>query len=251
MGMVTTPLLADEVTPTGKTLRLAVIYIEEPPFIYTTPNSEYRGILPSLAVALSRELNLELEYLPIARKGLEQSLIDGKADITWLSPEWVTNKQQLIFSEPVFLHREFLYSLVPFNKSDNPIDWLKDKTICLRQDYQYPSLKRFLTDNVARAVKVSSQVPLVNLLLKERCDVLYMNEHRATWMTSSLGIQRQIWRSSKPLEETGLAFMFNKKWQSKMPQVNQALADIKRSGELAIILKTNIHPSILALSKSD
>jgi polar amino acid transport system substrate-binding protein len=245
MAVVTTSLLADEGGQAAKTLRLAVIYLEEPPFVYTTSDSEYRGIVPSLAQALSRELNLELEYLPTPRKGLEQSLLNGKADVTWLSPEWVTNKEQLIFSDPVFLHREFLYSLNPFNESGNPLDWLRDKTICIRQDYQYPSLDPFFVDNVARAVKVSSQVPLVTLLLKERCDLLNMNEHRAIWVTNSLGIERKVWRSSKPLEETELTFVFNKKWQTKMAQVNQALADIKRSGELDAIIQTNIHPSML------
>jgi polar amino acid transport system substrate-binding protein len=71
MAVVTTSLLADEGGQAAKTLRLAVIYIEEPPFVYTTSNSEYRGIIPELAQALSRELNLELEYLPMPRKGLE------------------------------------------------------------------------------------------------------------------------------------------------------------------------------------
>mgnify|MGYP003646531734 CR=1 FL=1 len=246
MGMVIMPILADEITQAGKTLRLAVIYIEEPPFIYTSTTSKYQGIVPSLAMALSRELNLELEYLPIPRKGLEQSLIDGKADIAWLSPEWVTNKEQLIFSVPVFLHREFLYSLKPFSESSNPVDWMRDKTICLRQDYQYPSLNRFFSNKVARAVKVSSQVPLVRLLLKGRCDLLYMNEHRASWMTDSLGIERHLWRSVMPLKETQLAFMFDKTWQTKMTQVNQALADIKRSGELDTIIQSNIHASILS-----
>ena len=49
-----------------------------------------------------------------------------------------------------------------------------------------------------------------------------------------------------PLEETQLAFMFDKTWQTKMTQVNQALADIKRSGELDTIIQSNIHASILS-----
>lgn len=243
---VSASLLSSEGEENVNTLRLAVIYIEEPPFVYTTNSSEYRGIVPSLALALSRELDLKLEYFPISRRGLEQSLLDEKADIAWLSPDWVKNKDQLIFSEPVFLHREFLYSLEPFVKSDEPQDWLKGKSICIRQDYQYPSLNPFFTDNVARAVKVSSQVPLLQLLLKDRCQLLYINEHRAHWMINSLGIKRKIWRSSEPLEQTELAFMFNKNWQIKMPEVNQALAKIKGSGELESIIQNNIRPTILS-----
>lgn len=243
MLWVNSPLWA---APADKVLRLAMIHIEEPPFIYTSSSSEYLGIVPSLAKALSRELNLRLEYLPIPRKGLEQSLIDEKADMAWLSPDWVLNKEQLIFSDPIFLHREFLYGKEPFDENAEILDWLQDKTICIRQDYQYPSLNRFFVDNIARAVTVSSQVPLVMLLLKGRCDLLYMNEHRATWMTKRLGVEHKVWRSNRPLSESGLAFMFTKNWQDKMLQINQALAVIKGSGELDTIIQSHIQPKALS-----
>ncbi|MEP1445907.1 MAG: transporter substrate-binding domain-containing protein [Paraglaciecola sp.] len=238
-----TPLLANE---SAKVLRLAVIYVEEPPFVYTKNSSEYLGIVPSLARALSRELGMRLEFLPTARKGLEQSLIEEKADMTWLSPDWVMNKDKLIFSDSVFLHREFLYSKEPFVESSDPLDWLQDKTICIRQDYQYPSLNRFFEDGIARAVKVSSQVPLVKLLVKERCDVMYVNEFRESWMIASLGIKHKLWRSSKALAESDLGFIFNQNWQTKMPQVNQALTSIKASGELDTIIQSNIHPKVFS-----
>lgn len=243
-----TPLLAKA---SDQVLRLAVIYVEEPPFIYTIKDSEYRGIVPSLARALSRELGLRLEFLPTPRKGLEQSLLDGRADMTWLSPDWALNKKQLIFSDLVFLHKEFLYSKEPFIESNDPLDWLKDKTICIREDYQYPSLNRFFVDGVARAVKVSSQVPLIKLLLKDRCDVMYVNEYRESWMATSLGVKRKIWRSSRALSESDLGFMFNQNWQTKMPQINQALTSIKASGELHRIIQSNIHPKVFTTVASN
>ena len=78
-----------------------------------------------------------------------------------------------------------------------------------------------------------------------------MNEHRASWMVDSLGVEQQVWRSSKPLDEAALGFMFHKKWQVKMAQVNNALADIKRSGELNTIIQTNIHPTLKTIVKTD
>jgi polar amino acid transport system substrate-binding protein len=241
-------LWADDGAETPTNLRFAIVYVEEPPFIYTenTENTEkYKGIVPYLAQALSRALDLELEYIPTSRKGLEATIISGQADVTWLSPEWVNDKEKLIFSNPVFDHKEFLYSLNPLEDNDNPVDGLRDKTICVRQDYQYPSLHAFFNEDVAQAVRVSSQVPLVTLLLGNRCDLLYMNEHRANWMFTSLSIKRQVFRSSKPLQETHLAFMFNKTWQNKMTQINQALAKIKNSGELAQMIQSQLNSSPL------
>jgi polar amino acid transport system substrate-binding protein len=125
------------------------------------------------------------------------------------------------------------------------VDWVRGKSICVRQDYQYPSLDAFFKEDVAQAVRVSSQVPLVTLLLGNRCDLLYMNEHRANWMLTSLSIKRRVFRSSKPLQQTQLAFMFNTTWQNKMNSINQALAKIENSGELAQIIQSQLQSSQL------
>ncbi|WP_366508997.1 transporter substrate-binding domain-containing protein [uncultured Paraglaciecola sp.] len=150
----------------------------------------------------------------------------------------------MLFSDPVLLHREFLYSLSPFNESDEPLDWLRGKTVCIRQDYSYPSLMPFFESGVAQALRISSQVSLVKLLQKGRCDLLYMNENKATWKTSGLSIENKIWRSKHPLNEAKLSFVFSQKWQSEMPRINQALSKIKSSGELDSIVQSNINPKL-------
>ena len=239
------PLWANETDPLDKKLRLAVIYIEEPPYIYTGGASEYVGILPRLAQALSRELKLDLIYLPTPRKDLEKSVVEGRADMTWLSPNWVGEEDSLLFSDHVLLHREFLYSFTPFNEGDEPSAWLQDKTVCIRQDYAYPNLIPYFESGVAQALRVSSQVSLVKLFQKGRCDMLYMNELRAAWMINRLGIKRKVWRSEYPIEEAKLSFVFNQKWQNHMPAINQAVAKIKNSGELSSIVQSSIDPIIL------
>jgi polar amino acid transport system substrate-binding protein len=57
-------------THTPKKLRFAIVYVEEPPFIYTSDKPKYTGVVAYLAQALSRELDLELEFAPTSRKGL-------------------------------------------------------------------------------------------------------------------------------------------------------------------------------------
>ena len=246
MAAVIKPVWANEMGPLNKKLRLAVIYIQEPPYIYTDDNSGYVGVLPKLAQALSRELELELTYLPTPRKDLEKSVIEGRADMTWLSPNWVGAEDLLLFSDPVLLHREFLYSFSPFNEGDGPRGWLQDKTVCIRQDYAYPNLMPYFDSGVAQGLRVSGQVSLVKLFQKGRCDVLYMNELRAAWMINKLGIKRKVWRSEFPIEEAKLSFAFSQQWQTKMTLINQAVAKIKSSGELSRIVESSIDPIILS-----
>lgn len=161
--------------------------------------------------------------------------------MTWLSPDWVLGPETLLFSASILVHREYLFSLVPFDESDEPASWLDAKTVCVREDYQYPALTPYFDKGVAQAVRVSSQVAPVNLLLRGRCDLLYMNEMRAAWMMRNLGLEGQIWRSKYPVDQVALSLVFSEKWQDKMSQVNQALAKIKSSGELNAILQSNVH----------
>jgi hypothetical protein len=52
-------LWADNRLETIQNLRFAVVYVEELPFIYTENTYKYKGIVPYLVQALSRELKLE------------------------------------------------------------------------------------------------------------------------------------------------------------------------------------------------
>jgi polar amino acid transport system substrate-binding protein len=51
-------LWADDGAETPTNLRFAIVYVEEPPFIYTENTEKYKGIVPYLAQALSRALDL-------------------------------------------------------------------------------------------------------------------------------------------------------------------------------------------------
>ncbi|WP_233267301.1 ABC transporter substrate-binding protein [Paraglaciecola sp. L3A3] len=236
---------ANELIPENKLLRVAVIYIEEPPYLYTTEEYQYKGIFPSLAEALSRELDLELSYVPTPRNGLEKTLESDQADMTWLSPKWVKNGSNLQFSVPIIVHREFLFSFSPFDETDNQnktLNWLKNKSVCVRQYYQYPNLSPYFDKKIARPVEVSNQTPLIKLFRKGRCDLLYLDEYRASWMIDRFNIKRKIWRSSSSLENSNLSFVFSQKWKNKLPRVNQVVTKIRDSGELDSILSNNLYP---------
>ncbi|MGS2721707.1 substrate-binding periplasmic protein [Paraglaciecola aestuariivivens] len=229
----------------NKTLRLAVIYNEEPPFLFTDKNNQFQGILPELAQALSRELNVRIEYVPTPRKGLEQVILSGQADLGFLPKEWIVNSAKMAFSNAAFNHRDYLYSLTAFNTSGDPIAWLTGKTICVRQDYQYPILNQYFDRHIAKPIKVSNQVPLLTLIEKKRCDLVFMNELRKNWMEQNLGFSGKIWRSPLPLEVTAMTFFVKHHNKNVLLKVNQALAKLKHSGELAKILSAFISAETL------
>lgn len=240
---ISTPVGALHLIDSTKQLRLAVIYNQEPPFFYTDENQQPKGILPSLASALSRELGLELVIVPAPRKGLEKAIVVEQADIALMSIEWVENPQEMIFSESILTHKDYLYSLTPLDNKGGPKGWLKDKTVCIREDYQYPVLHQFFEQGYGKASYVSGQVPLIKLLEMGGCDLLVMSENRAQWMKSALNFTPPIWHSPIALEETEMTFMLNKKYIEFMPKINQALARVKQTGELQKILQSYQQPT--------
>jgi polar amino acid transport system substrate-binding protein len=197
-----------------KAVRFAVIYTDEPPYAYSNQMSEYNGIVPKLVEALGRELGFEVEYLPTSRKRLEASVISRKADFTWLSQA--------------------------FHISDKPEDWVRDKTICVYQNYIYPMLTPFFNQQIAKPITVSSESQITALFLRRKCDLLYTNEYRANWAFQTLSSEIKIFRSLQPLAQTYESLMFNKSWKSEMPKINQAIAKIKDSGELKEIIDVQI-----------
>lgn len=237
-----TPLGAFHLIDASKQLRLAVIFNQEPPFFYTDENNLAKGIVPSLANALSRELGLELLIVPAPRKNIEKAIITEQADIALMPIEWANYTDLLIFSESVMTHNDYFYSLSPFDERVGPKEWLKDKTVCVRQDYQYPVLYKFFEQGYGQAKFVSGQVPLLKLLEMGGCDLLFMSEDRAQWMKSTLNLSTPIWQSPQALEKTEMTFMLDRKYRDVMPRINQALAKIKQSGELDSILQSFKHP---------
>lgn len=225
---------------TKKTLDFAVVFVEEPPFIYHNQTDTYRGVIPDIMQALGNELSLTLNYIPTPRKGLEDRIASGRADVAWLSPDWVNDETKMVFSKSLFKHKEYLYSLVEFDKNASVEDWVTGKTICIRQDYRYPVLEPFFEAGIAGPIRVSSQVPLMALLLKNRCDLLYMNEHRAVWMHRNEGSIQPIHRTELPLEMTPMALMFNLSWKDAMPDVNTAIRKLEQSGQISNILQKHL-----------
>ena len=221
-----------------RAMRFAVIYTDEPHYAYSIQQSQYSGIVPKLVEALGRELGFEVEFLPTSRKGLEASVINGQADFSWLAQEWVENSENLVFSDPVLKHREFLYSLKPFYSGDKPEDWVRGKTICVHQDYKYPLLTPFFDQKIAKPIAVSSQAQITALFLSKKCDLLYTNEYRTNWAFKDLSPEIVIFRSAQPLEQTYQTFMFNKSWHGEMSKINQAIDKIKQSGELQKIVNS-------------
>ncbi|MFT5676649.1 MAG: polar amino acid transport system substrate-binding protein [Paraglaciecola sp.] len=218
-----------------------VIYAQEPPLLHSAKNSsEYRGIVPDILSEIGGRLNLDISYLPTSRNKMESALLDGTGDALYLAPEWIKNPSKLIFSEPIMKHEEFLYSLKPFSSEDNAEEWLKDKLICLREDFIYPVIQTFIDKGITKRKDVSSQAPMVSMLLKGRCELIYLTGYLAEWEIKDLGATHSVFRSPKPLETTHVTIGLAKKWQPILSALNESILEFKAKGKIEKIIQRNM-----------
>ena len=101
-------------------------------------------------------------------------------------------------------------------------------------------LTSFFNQQIAKPIKVSSQSQITALFLRQKCDLLYINEYRANWAFQIFSSEIKIFRSLQSLAQTYESLMFNKSWKSEMLKINQALTRIKDSGELKEIIDVQI-----------
>lgn len=235
---------AKENVDISQNLRFGITTLNEPPLVYLDQHSKKAGFVIDLVNALGRELEVEIDFIHLSRKGLEQAVLDGYIDFSWLSPSWTKNIDRLIFSEPFLKHRAFLYSLSEFPNTSSPAEWLNGKSVCLRNDYQYPKLTPFIMNKTAYAVLVSGEAKLFTLLAKGRCDLLHKNEYLAISEQANQIGERQVFRSPEPIAQAPVSFIFDKNRFHNIKLINEALAKIKKSGELNRILERSLAESI-------
>ena len=218
-----------------------LIHTQEPPFYYSANNlSDYRGIVPDILSGAGRRLNLDISYLPISRNMLETMLLEEKADAFWLTPQWTNNPSKFIFSESAYKQEDFLYSLKHFDAEGTEEDWLRNKSICLRQNYVYPTLQTYIEKGITKRIDVSSQAPMMAMLFKERCELIYLPGYQAEWTAKSLGKSQDIFRSPRPIGTSEVGIVLSKKWQTHITAFDDYILELKNSGEMQKIIQRNM-----------
>lgn len=93
---------------------------------------------------------------------------------------------------------------------------------------------------------MSSEVPITSIFLGQKCDLIYISELRANWAFQALSSEIEIYRSSQPLKQTHQTFMLQKSWQSHLQKINQAITNIRQSGELKNIVDAQTQFNLIA-----
>ncbi|QHJ11758.1 hypothetical protein FX988_01994 [Paraglaciecola mesophila] len=225
----------------SRELVVAVVYSESLPFYsYDAQTQSEQGLYTDILRYIGKSLNLEVRYLPTARNKIDQDILEHKADAGFIAKKWLASPNSFVLSGTVFSYNHAFYGLEQPVSNTDVLANVKGKSVCLRENYRYPELTKWLSAGMISPIYVSSHTRLFELLQQSRCDLIYTNTYRATWTIDSRNDQRHVFYLGGLGEKDEIPLAFSPEWSPKMPEVNAAIAEMHRSGEMQRIINKNV-----------
>lgn len=161
----------------------------------------------------------------------EDALYAGELDVTILSREWLQHPDKLVYSVPIYVHKEFLYANQPI--ADKPIvDLLRDKLICTRRGYVYPKIDSLFKNKISLRIDSHIETTQFEMLRRDRCDFVVTNEFVGQWILAKNNWGKDIYRGKMPINEVDFTFAIHPKNHSFVARLNQRIKELRQSGEL-------------------
>lgn len=220
--------------------KVAIYYPQVPPYMYASDDNTPRGVIPELLNAFFAQQPYTLQYVYENRYRAEIGLYDGKYDASVLAAKWTMQPEDLLFSQPVLEHRDYLYATSPFN--DDPAS-LTGKTICLRRHYIYSAINAALQRGELIRIDAESEFDQLNMLVNNRCQLAYMNEHVASWLANNRFAEYTFYRRHKAADKTDLTLALHPKWAQLKPQLDAFIREAHRTGVIDRALALHINTS--------
>ena len=206
---------------------VAIYYPQVPPYMYAAEDNIPQGVVPELLNAFFADQPYTLHYVYENRYRAELGLYEGKYDASVLASKWVMQPEDLLFSQSIVEHRDYLYALTPV--AVEPAK-LHGKTICLRRHYIYSAYLDELNSGALLRVDAESEFDQFNMLVNQRCELAYMNEHVATWLINNHFSDVRFYRQADAVDQTELTLALHPKWAALKPRLDAFIREAHRTG---------------------
>ncbi|MFQ3249584.1 substrate-binding periplasmic protein [Glaciecola sp.] len=193
--------------------------------------SEYQGVMVDVLDSLPHSVKPQINVILSSRRRGEKELYDGNIDFTILSPKWIEFPEKLIFTLPIYVHKEYLYAIKAI--PDKSVEALVEgKRVCTRSGYRYPGIARFIESGVAKRVDSEDEHGQFKLLFRGRCDFVLTNEFAANKVINKNNWEAVVSASKVIIDQTGYTLAFHPKHQAFVDIMNKHIAHLLESGEL-------------------
>jgi ABC-type amino acid transport substrate-binding protein len=203
---------------------------------HTGTISDYHGVMVDVLGSLPQAVKPEIDVILSSRRRGEKELYEGNIDFTILSPKWLEFPEKLIFTLPIYVHKEYLYDSKPI--PDSAIEELiRGKRVCTRSGYKYPGISRFIESGATTRLDAKDEHSQFKLLLRGRCDFVLTNEFAANKVIKKNNLEANIWASKVTIDETGYRLAFHPKHKEFVDIMNKHITNLLQSGELEQFIK--------------
>ena len=202
------PYFSEAQTPKAKPLVFAVNSPGSAPYLYfDITTKRYVGLVNDFFAELEKQGIFKALYVDSNQARSIQFVIDGKVDLYLANKGWIKQPSKVIASIPIAHHRNYLYSITPFD-DDFSVMTLTDKRICTQQEFVYTGLEDSFKNNKIKRVDSSSQKTIGSMLAKGRCDYAIFSNYNATNVFSTAQFcNLTIYQSPHPTSDIDLTIV--------------------------------------------
>lgn len=207
-----------------------------PPYMIYNENKNPSGIMYDVLKKVASKYDYAVEVAGIPRRRVNEWLDSNKLDATPRAKEWVPNPDDYVFTEPIVVARDVIFSLIKSPVDFNNIEDLFGKRIGTHLGYKYPLLDQYFKDKKMFRDDANNEIAMLKMVLFKRTDAAIINELVGLWLIKENNWQGKFSISKKDCGSVDYRIMFNKKWIPFVDKFNKELVKMKKDGTLNNII---------------
>ncbi|WP_163832940.1 substrate-binding periplasmic protein [Spartinivicinus ruber] len=209
---------------------------EYPPYMFFGENGQPQGIMYDVLHVLATKQEVKIIPVKMSKQRVRVSLDSRKLDATPRAIEWEANPEHYVFTDPIVLQRDVLFSLQEQPVEFNYLEELKNQTIILRKNYIYPTLENFINNKIIQVVYTNSEENMLNMLKHKRARAAVISEHVGLWLLKQQNIRKEFYVSEGAIDEVAYRIMFTQSWVGFVQRFNKELVMMKKQGKVKAIV---------------
>ncbi|GFM88724.1 hypothetical protein PSCICO_41230 [Pseudomonas cichorii] len=236
-GLLVTGFVLALLQPTGHALSAPYLAggSEWRPFSYADEQGNLQGISIDIGRRVLEMANIDAEFVSYPVNRLQAMLDKDQIDLNYAdSPSWNSPEdlKRYVFSIPYMTVKEHLYFVTDHPAATTPVDKLHDLTIGMVRGYTYRALETAFAQRRVSRLETSQDLALLELLQTRRVDTVAMIDELYDYLIASHRIDPANFRQGAQLSEAPLAIKLQRRHAALLPQINAAILNLQRNGEV-------------------
>lgn len=203
---------------------------EYPPYMSFDGNNGPQGIMYDVLSFIAKKHQYKIIPVKMSKNRVRVSLANGKLDATPRAMEWESNPDNYIFTEPIVVIRDSLFSPKKQPVAFERIEELMGLTIILRKGYIYPTLEKLINIEDNKILYANSEKNMLTMLKHQRAKAAVISEYVGLWIIKQQHEQGLYYIAKKPIDKVDYRIMFSKKWSEFVQVFNDNLRVMKKKG---------------------